>query len=166
VAKPPFLGLIIVQVEYSGGEGLNYIDCILTNRTVTVPAITWFIAQTIKVVSVIVKEKKVDFTRFVGAGGMPSSHTSYVVSLATVVGKNAGLNSIDFGIALAFALVVMQDAAGVRRAAGKQAEVLNKIIFSNDFLHMDEKLKELLGHTPFQVIIGAIMGIVFGVLLG
>lgn len=145
---------------------MNFIEKIFTNRAITVPAITWFIAQFIKVISVIIKEKKIDFTRFVGTGGMPSSHASYVVSLATVVGKNSGFNSIEFGIASAFALVVMQDAAGVRRAAGKQAEVLNKIIFSNDFVHIDEKLKELLGHTPFQVIVGAIMGIVFGAILG
>lgn len=145
---------------------MNILDDILSNKAITVPAITWFITQIIKVAGVVIKEKKIDFTRFVGAGGMPSSHTSFIVSLATVIGKIRGLYSIEFGLSLAMALIVMHDAAGVRRAAGKQAEVLNKIIFSNDFIHIDEKLKELLGHTPVEVIIGALMGIVFGLLLG
>ncbi|HHV60440.1 MAG TPA: divergent PAP2 family protein [Clostridiaceae bacterium] len=145
---------------------MEFIESIFSNKAIVVPALTWFIAQFIKVLTVLLTEKKLDFTRFVGTGGMPSAHASYVVCVATVVGKNLGFGSIEFGIATAFALVVMQDAAGVRRAAGKQAEILNKIIYSNDFLHMDEKLKELLGHTPFQVIVGALMGIAIGLLLG
>ncbi|MCX7923256.1 MAG: divergent PAP2 family protein [Clostridia bacterium] len=146
---------------------MNTVQALLSNKAITVPALAWFIAQFIKVVSVIVRDKKIDFTRFVGSGGMPSSHSSFIVSLTTVVGKNRGWDSIEFGIAVAVALIVMYDAAGVRRAAGKQAKVLNKLIFSHhDKAHFDEKLKELLGHSPLEVVMGAILGIFMGIMLG
>lgn len=146
---------------------MSVINAIMSNKSITVPALAWFVAQFIKVVGVIVKENKLDFTRFVGSGGMPSSHASFIVSLTAVIGKNYGWDSGQFGIAFAVALIVMYDAAGVRRAAGKQAEVLNKLIFSHDYkLHFDEKLKELLGHSPFEVIMGAALGVFMGITLG
>jgi len=136
---------------------------ILSNKTITVPLIAWFIAQSLKVINVVLFEQKLDFTRFIGSGGMPSSHSSFIVSLATVVGKTQGVDSAQFGIAVAVAVIVMYDAAGVRRAAGKQAKVLNKLIFSQkgkeDF---DENLKELLGHSPLEVFMGALLGILLG----
>ncbi|GAE87661.1 divergent PAP2 family protein [Acetivibrio straminisolvens] len=138
---------------------------ILSNKTITVPVIAWFIAQFLKVINVIVVERKLDFTRFVGSGGMPSSHSSFIVSLATVVGKMKGLGSVEFGISAAVAAIVMYDAAGVRRAAGKQAKVLNKLIFSQkeeDRQNFDENLKELIGHSPFEVFIGAMLGMLMG----
>jgi len=146
---------------------LSFIEDVLSNKAVVVPLIAWFTAQALKVIGVIINEKKLDFTRFIGSGGMPSSHSSLVVSLAVVIGKNYGWQSGLFGVALMFSLIVMYDAAGVRRAAGKQAKVLNKLIFSNKHdINVDEKLKELLGHTPFEVLMGAALGIFMGLSLG
>ncbi len=150
-----------------GGISLNIINGILSNKAVIIPALAWLIAQTIKVVGVIVRDKRVDFTRFVGSGGMPSSHSSFMVSLATIIAKNRGLESAEFAISVAVAMIVMYDAAGIRRAAGKQAEVLNKLIYSHDDKDLfDENLKELLGHTPFEVIMGAALGLTLGIWLG
>ncbi|CDG35522.1 divergent PAP2 family protein [Acetivibrio thermocellus] len=144
---------------------MKIVYSILSNKTVTVPMIAWFVAQFLKVVNVIVVERKLDFTRFIGSGGMPSSHSSFIVSLATVVGKMRGLDSVEFGISAAVAAIVMYDAAGVRRAAGKQAKVLNKLIFSQkeeDRKNFDENLKELIGHSPFEVFVGAMLGMLIG----
>ena len=129
-----------------------FITCILS----------WFIAQLIKVITVIIKDKKFDFRRFVGSGGMPSSHASFVMALTTSVAILEGFMGVEFAICAVFSLVVMYDAAGVRRAAGQQAKVLNKIVEEwehADFGHTDKRLKELLGHTPFEVFAGAILGI-------
>ena len=97
---------------------------------------------------------------------MPSSHTAVVTSLAMLVGKSEGFDSAMFAVALVFALVVMYDAAGVRRAAGKQAHLLNKIIETPGLtgVEVQERLVEVLGHTPLQVIVGAIIGITVGLL--
>ncbi len=124
--------------------------------------ICWFIAQVIKVISVIVTDKRVDFGRFIGAGGMPSSHAAFVTGLATAVGLNCGFSSEEFAISAVLALVVMYDAAGVRRAAGEQAKILNKIVSEwgeQNYKNTEVRLKELLGHTPKQVFAGAILGI-------
>ena len=98
---------------------------------------------------------------------MPSSHSAVVTNLATMIGKSEGLDSSIFALSLIFALVVMYDAAGVRRAAGKQAKVLNKIIETPGLtnVQVQEKLLEALGHTPFQVIVGAAIGIVVGLIV-
>ena len=106
--------------------------------------------------------KKLDIRRFVGSGGMPSSHSALVVSMAVGIGLAEGYGSPLFALALAVAMVVMYDAAGVRRAAGKQAAVLNEIVADLQAHRAvpQEKLKELLGHTPVEVIAGAILGIV------
>ncbi|TYQ13376.1 UNVERIFIED_CONTAM: hypothetical protein Cloal_4444 [Acetivibrio alkalicellulosi] len=146
---------------------MDLVNGILSNKTITVPVFAWFIAQLIKVFNVILVEKKLDFTKFISSGGMPSAHSSFIVCLSSVVGKTRGVESVEFGITLAVAFIVMYDAAGVRRAAGKQAKVLNQLIFSTDKkAHLDEKLKELLGHSPFEVFMGALLGIVLGVGLG
>lgn len=124
--------------------------------------IAWFIAQVMKMIIVLVKDRKVNFERLVGSGGMPSSHSALVVSLAAAIGLTEGFASPLFALSTVFALVVMYDAAGVRRAAGQQAVILNKIIDSlvkSDFSHTEKRLKELLGHTPVQVFAGAILGI-------
>ena len=101
------------------------------------------------------------------AGGMPSSHTAVVVSLTTMVGKSEGITSPIFGVALIFAFIVMYDAAGVRRAAGKQAELLNKIVNTPGLtgVQVSEKLVEVLGHTPVQVFVGALIGIIVGLIV-
>ncbi len=150
-----------------GFEQVEIVNTILHNKAITVPAFAWFLAQLIKVINVLLSSKKIDFTRFVGSGGMPSSHSSFIVSLATVVGKIKGLDSAEFGMAIAVSLVVMYDAAGVRRAAGKQAKALNQLIYShNGNINFDGKLKELLGHSPFEVVMGALLGIIIGIWLG
>ena len=146
---------------------MSLMQAFLNNKAISIPVLAWFMAQLIKVVCVIIKENKLDFTRFVGSGGMPSSHAAFIVSLATMVAKYKGLDSIEFGIAFAISLIVMYDAAGVRRAAGKQAEALNKLIFSQDHkINFDGKLKELLGHSPFEVTMGAALGIFIAVWFG
>lgn len=129
--------------------------------------LSWFIAQLLKVIFTLIKDKRIDFRRFVGAGGFPSSHSSLVTSLATAVGLIKGFGGTEFAITTVFALVVMYDAAGVRRAAGQQARILNKIVEEwehADFAKTDKRLKELLGHTPKEVFAGAILGIVIALI--
>lgn len=139
---------------------------IFTNKFVYVPLILWFCIQTIKVITDLIKNKKFNFKRVFGAGGMPSSHSAIVTSLATLIGKEYGFGSGIFAISLIFAFVVMYDAAGVRRAAGKQAALLNKLIETPGLkpLEVQGKLVEVLGHTPFQVIVGAVIGIIAGLI--
>ncbi len=142
------------------------IQKIVTNKYLYVPLLLWFCIQVFKVICDLVKTKKFNFKRIMGAGGMPSSHTAVVTSLAMLVGKCEGFDSAMFAVALVFAMVVMYDAAGVRRAAGKQAHLLNKIIETPGLtgVEVQERLVEVLGHTPLQVIVGAIIGITVGLL--
>ncbi len=122
-----------------------------------------FTAQFIKFVYYYIKNKKLNFKTFATTGGMPSSHSSFSVALTTNVGLVEGFNSVEFAIALGFAGVVMYDAAGLRRAAGKTAALLNKIVddyySERDTKTNQGKLMEVLGHTPFEVLIGALLGI-------
>lgn len=145
---------------------MHFFETFFSNKAVIIPLISWFAAQLIKVLIKLVTQRKFDFTLFVSSGGMPSSHASFSVSLSVVLGRLYGFDSGLFGLAFAFALIVMYDAAGVRRAAGKQAKVINKLIHSHfDRTQFEEKLKELVGHTPFEVFMGALLGIVAGLLL-
>ena len=138
----------------------------ITNKYIYIPFILWFGIQLFKLIYDLVTTKKFNFKRIMGAGGMPSSHSAVVVSLATLIGKEYGVNSAIFAIALIFAAVVMYDACGVRRAAGKQAKVLNDIVntpgLSN--IQVQEKLQEALGHTPTQVFVGAVIGVIAGLI--
>lgn len=125
-----------------------------------------FFAQVIKFCIFTIKTKKMNFKIFTTTGGMPSSHSAGVMGLSTSVGLIAGFDSLLFAIALGFSLVTMYDAAGVRRAAGKTAACLNRMMddfYKHDVQAIGGKLKELLGHTPFEVIMGAIFGIVFAI---
>ena len=142
------------------------IQKLVTNKYLYVPLLLWFCIQVFKVICDLVKTKKFNFKRIMGAGGMPSSHTAVVTSLAMLVGKSEGFDSAMFAVALVFAMVVMYDAAGVRRAAGKQAHLLNKIIETPGLtgVEVQERLVEVLGHTHLQVIVGAIIGITVGLL--
>ena len=122
------------------------------------------LAQITKFFVHLIWKRKVDLRLFTTTGGMPSSHAAGVMGLSTTVGLILGWDSIEFAMAVGYALVVMYDAAGVRRAAGKQAACLNRIImdiYKQDLAEAGGKLKELLGHTPLQVVIGAIFGIVY-----
>lgn len=136
----------------------------ITNKYIYIPFLLWFMIQIFKVIWDLVETKKFNFKRIMGAGGMPSSHSAVVVCLAVMIGKSQGFNTPIFAIALIFALVVMYDAAGVRRAAGKQATLLNKLIETPGLtgIQVSEKLVEVLGHTPFQVFVGALIGVIVG----
>ena len=122
------------------------------------------VAQIAKFFVHLIWKRKVDLRLFTTTGGMPSSHSAGVIGLSTTVGLICGFSSIEFAMAFGYALVVMYDAAGVRRAAGKQAACLNKIImdiYKQELKEAGGKLKELLGHTPMQVLMGALFGIVY-----
>lgn len=124
--------------------------------------ISWFVAQVIKVILVLFTSKKLDISRFVGSGGMPSSHSALVCSLTTAIGCIEGFSSSIFALSAVLSLVVMYDAAGVRRAAGQQAKILNMIIDDwgkKSYAETEKKLKELLGHTPKEVFVGALLGV-------
>ena len=143
---------------------MNIFLQIVTNKFVYVPFLTWFCIQLFKVIWDLVTTKKFNFKRILGAGGMPSSHSAVVCTLATLIGRSNGFDSPIFALSVIFAFVVMYDAAGVRRAAGKQAQLLNRLIETPGLsgIQVQEKLVEVLGHTPFQVLVGAIIGIVVG----
>ena len=145
---------------------MNDLQKFVTNKYLYIPLLIWFGIQTFKVIYDLVTTKKFNFKRILGAGGMPSSHSAVVTSLATLIGRDYGFDSSFFALSLIFALVVMYDAAGVRRAAGKQAHLLNKIIETPGLSNVEvqERLVEVLGHTPLQVIVGATLGIIIGFL--
>lgn len=138
----------------------------INNKYIYIPLIVWFCIQVFKVIYELIITKKFDFKRIIGAGGMPSSHSAIVTTLASLIGKYEGVDTPIFAMSVVFAMVVMYDAAGVRRAAGKQASVLNKIVKTPSLSGVDvqEKLVEVLGHTPLQVFVGAFIGIVVGLL--
>ena len=137
-------------------------------RYLIIPFATWLFIQLFKLIYDLVTTKKFNFKRILGAGGMPSSHSAVVVALCTMIGKEYGINSAIFGLAVIFAFVVMYDAAGVRRAAGKQAKLLNKIVQTPGLTNVEvtEKLQEVLGHTPIQVFVGALIGFIVGMIFG
>jgi hypothetical protein len=138
---------------------------IIHNKILITTISAWVIAQTVKVTIGVIRQKKFDFRWFVGTGGMPSSHAAGASCLATAVGLEYGFNTVYFALAASFALVVMFDAQGVRRASGKQARVLNKI--TEDIYwqgRIDEsRLRELIGHTPVEVIVGFLLGVLIAI---
>lgn len=139
---------------------------IFLNKYIYVPILVWFAIQVFKVLYDLVKERRFNFKRLIGAGGMPSSHSAIVMSITTLIGKYEGVDSSLFGVSLMFSLIVMYDAAGVRRAAGKQARLLNKIVETPGLtgIEVQERLVEVLGHTPIQVFVGATIGIIVGLI--
>ena len=143
---------------------------IFSNYVLTVGFSSWLSAQILKTLITLLTTRKLVLERMVGAGGMPSSHSALVCSVALAIAKQVGYTSPEFGLAVAFAGIVMYDAVGVRRAAGEQAKVLNKIIFelpppkweleeNGEEPFWDKKLKEFLGHTPVEVLGGCILGV-------
>ena len=133
---------------------------IVQNKIFMTTLSAWIIAQTIKVTTGVIRQRKFDFRWFVGTGGMPSAHASGASCLATAIGLEYGFNSPYFALAASFAIVVMFDAQVVRRATGKQARILNKItedIYWRGRIE-DSRLRELVGHTPIEVIAGFILG--------
>jgi len=140
---------------------------VFNNRILVITLTVWAIAQTVKVFLGVIRERRFNFKWFIGTGGMPSSHAAGATALATTCGLAEGFNSALFALAAVFALVTMFDAQGVRRSTGQQAEILNKIL---DDIHWkgkieSQRLAELIGHTPFQVFIGAIIGFLLSMIL-
>jgi acid phosphatase family membrane protein YuiD len=131
------------------------------------PVVAWAIAQAAKVLISSLRQRRLNLRVLADPGGMPSSHSAIVMGLTTAIGKYAGVSSAPFAIALIFSFVVMYDAAGVRRAAGRQAAVLNQLV--QDLVHMrgvqEAELRELLGHTPVEVLVGAVLGVAVGLVL-
>lgn len=164
------------------------------NYILTCAVLSWVVAQIIKTILTLITTKRFEAERLIGAGGMPSAHSALVCSMTLAVARKEGFGSSLFAIAIMFAAVVMYDAMGVRRAAGEQAKVLNKIVVSfrpnenkqliesqskKDKIHakrdkskiikLDDmqfkKLKEYLGHTPLEVLAGALLGIIIALII-
>ena len=144
----------------------------LNNNIILITLIGWFVAQVAKVIVNAIVNKKWSFERLIGDGGMPSCHSATVCSAATACGWIYGFDSVVFSVAFVLAIVVMHDAMGVRRETGKQASVIKEIadVINTNVIEDDEedinikKLKELVGHTPLQVAIGAVLGVVIALL--
>lgn len=157
---------------------MNFLETITSNYLINVGFVAWFLAQIIKFFLTYLSTKRFVVERLVGAGGMPSSHSSLVCSMTVAMAKLVGFASPLFAIMLCFSAIVMYDAMGVRRAAGEQAKVLNKMVFDFEDLTNEIKalfsgewdkddederrkqLKEFIGHTPLEVLGGAVLGII------
>ena len=145
---------------------MNNFLTFVQSKYIYVPFLLWFGIQLFKLLYDLVTTKKFNFRRIMGAGGMPSSHSAVVAGLATLVGKYEGVGSSIFAVAFIMAFIVMYDACGVRRAAGKQAALLNKLVETPGLtgVQVSEKLVEVLGHAPIQVIVGALIGVIAGLI--
>jgi acid phosphatase family membrane protein YuiD len=136
---------------------------ILNNRVLLVALVACFVAQGLKLLIDLIQNRKLNVHVLLTTGGMPSAHSALVTALATGVGQTLNWTSPEFALATIFAIIVMYDAAGVRQAAGKQARVLNQMIdelFQEKPEFNQDRLKELLGHTPVQVLAGSALGII------
>jgi len=146
---------------------MDILGQILQNKIFITTIWAWFIAQSIKVAIGIIRQKKFDFRWFVGTGGMPSSHAAGASCLAMSIGLQHGFSSTYFALAASFAIVVMFDAQGVRRSTGKQATILNKVM--EDIYWQgrikEDRLRELVGHTPVEVIVGFLLGVTVALVL-
>ena len=150
---------------------MRYLIDLIHNRMLLAAVLGWAIAQIVKTLIDMALNKKINFERLVGSGGMPSCHSATVCALCTAAGYDYGLDSAAFAISTILAIIVMYDARGVRRETGNQAEILNQIM---EFFRLpengefklecnQEQLKVLIGHTPLQVLCGAILGIIVGI---
>lgn len=144
---------------------MNWVSDILSNHVFWASISGWLIAQILKVIYILITEKNFRLSLILSSGGMPSSHSSLVCACTTSVGKYFGLASPLFSIAAVFSFIVMYDAANVRLETGKQAQILNDLAASQSIERFGKELKELIGHTPLQVIAGAGCGIIIGMLL-
>ena len=145
-----------------------YIGMLTTNPVIDCALLAWFLAQFIKVVLDLILLRKFDVKRFVSSGGMPSSHSSMVVACSVAIGKLYGVADPVFALAVVFSAVVMYDACNVRRSAGDTAKLVNQILAHVERLTAEdfaEDLKEVMGHTPLQVLMGALLGVAVGLLV-
>jgi uncharacterized protein len=138
----------------AGGGGL------LDNRTLWIALLAWIIAQVWKFLARLLLNRKFDVSMLWAPGGMPSAHSALVSAMAVSVGLNVGWDSPAFAIAAGVAMIVMYDAAGIRQAAGKHARVINRIVdeLLSGYPVTEERLREILGHTPLQVLVGGLLG--------
>jgi len=138
---------------------------IITNKILIIPLCAWAVAQILKTLVALFQGKGLDFRYLFSSGGMPSSHSAIVTALATTTGMVIGFDSAVFGISAILASIVLYDAAGVRQAVSEQATVLNRIVreirLREPLTKIEADLRELIGHTPFQVLVGASLGIIF-----
>jgi len=142
------------------------ISDILSNDIINATLLAWLIAQVLKLFTYYATNKKIDFKRVLGAGGMPSSHSAGVAAMSVMVLRICGFSSPEFAISVIFSLVVMYDATGVRRATGEHATIINRMMSlynDGETIFGDKYLKELIGHSPLQVLIGALLGIILGI---
>lgn len=140
---------------------------LLANHTLIVAVLAWVTAQLIKFLSYLITRHELDFTKLTGPGGMPSAHAAMVSAMAVNIGKRSGWASGEFGIAVVLALVVMYDAAGIRQAVGKQAQILNTLVnkMPQGRISVSTGLKEILGHTPIEVMAGSLLGLLLAILI-
>lgn len=142
---------------------MNWLYDLITNQYLVTAISSWFVAQVLKTIIHIIVNKKFDIKRFFGDGGMPSAHSATVSSVAIAAALHYGLNSFEFALSAVFAIVICRDAMGVRHETGKQAVILNELVKTveadteTDIL--DVQLKELVGHTPLQVMTGVMVGV-------
>lgn len=145
-----------------------YFGMLTQNPVIDCALLAWFLAQFIKVVLDLILLRKFDMKRFVSSGGMPSSHSSMVVACTTAIGRVYGMDSAAFALSAVFSAVVMYDACNVRRSAGDTARLVNQLLAHIERLTAEdfaEDLKEVMGHTPLQVLVGAILGLAVGFLV-
>ena len=147
---------------------MDFLLKILSNKPIIIATCSWVVAGILKTIIDFAVNKKFSLRRIFGAGGMPSSHTSTVVALAISVAYYSGAESVSFAIAIIFMIIVIHDAIGVRLETGKQAKVLNVMMFESDAfkdLDFENKLKEYVGHTPTQAFVGALVGIIVSMIM-
>lgn len=146
----------------------DFFSALFSNYVFITAVVGWFAAQFIKCVFYVTKNHRLSWTVIMASGGMPSSHSSTVSAMVVASAKLCGVSSTEFALAFVLAFIVMYDAAGVRRAAGEHAKVINRIatdISDGDDNYLDKDLKELIGHTPLQVVVGSLLGIVISLLI-
>jgi len=146
---------------------MSFFDEILYNNALWIALCAWLVAQVIKIIFEFVRSRKFKWALLMSSGGMPSSHSSFVTAVTTVIGLTEGFDSPIFALGAIVSLIVMYDASGVRRAAGNQARVINDILASleNSGVKLDKKLKEVLGHTPVEVLAGGMLGVLIALIL-
>ena len=147
---------------------MSFFSGLFANHIFVTAATGWLIAQILKTLIHLYLNRKFVAERLVGSGGMPSSHSALVCAMVTVIGFREGFSTSIFALAFCFACVTMYDASGVRRSTGRNAAVINHMLddFATKGLFVDEeRLKELVGHTPIQVLAGALLGVFIGTLL-
>ncbi|ARE18164.2 divergent PAP2 family protein [Lactococcus cremoris] len=146
---------------------MNFFSQILHNQILLTAIVSWALAQLIKIGIELIRTHRINWQLVFATGGMPSSHSSLVVALATATGLRQGFESPLFAIATVLAFVVLYDAQGIRRQAGNQARIINRMLqnVENAGIKVDKNLKELLGHTPIQVVGGTVLGIIVALIM-